>query len=170
MAPSTEPIRKRILDDIEDSIETITAGSDYYYTPDRVLITDPPALKLLLGQNDNLIYLISEGEETEDHFSTGGYQQCVLEVFIFGSLLWNPIEHDEFVRDTTGEDPKSTERNKIIRDIRRAINVDWTRDSLAQNTNITDVRPVYSDVREIAQKACFEMRLEIEYKYQKLAP
>jgi len=170
MAPTNEPIRERILDDIKDAIDAITAGSNYWYTPDKVLRTDPPALKILQQQRLNLVYLISEGVETEEHASTGGFQDCLFEVFVFGSQIWNPTNHDEFDREAAGEDPKSTVRNKMVADIKRSLNVDWNRGGLALNTNITDIRPVYADVREIAQKACFEMRLDIHYKYQKLSP
>lgn len=170
MAPTNEPIRERILDDIKDALDAITAGSDYWYTPDVVIRTDPPVLKLLQGQNDTLIYFISEGNETEEHWSTGGYQQCALECFIFGSQLWDPTTHEEFAREAAGEDPKSTMRSKMVHDVKRALNVDWTRGALAQNTNITDVRPAYIDVSETVQKVCFEMRMEILYTYQKLSP
>ena len=39
MAPTYEPIRKRIIDDIEDALEAIVAGDDYYYT-DEVAVND----------------------------------------------------------------------------------------------------------------------------------
>lgn len=170
MAPSAEPIRERILDDIKDAIDAIVTGDDYWYTPDVVMRTDPPALSLLNQQNDDLVYLISEGNETEEHHTTGGYQACALEVFILGSKLWDPTNHDEYARESAGEDPKSTIRNKMVADVKRALNVDWNRGSLAVNTNITDIRPVYLDVSRLPQKASFEMRTEILYRYQKLSP
>ena len=170
MPPANNPTSKRIVDDIESTLDDILSGSNYFYTPNKVIQTDPPYLSLIKDQTDTLIYLLCVGDETEKHFSTGGFQQCELEIFIFGSQIWEPTNYNEEDREEADEESKASMREKMKHDVRRAVNVDWNRGGLAQNTNITDLRSVYMDSSTLPQKACFEMRIVVEYKYQKLTP
>ena len=169
--PPADSIRKQILDDLKSAM-TVTAGSDYNYTPNRVDIVDPPALKLLMDQAQRgitLLYLISAADSAEEHASTGGFQRDRFEVYIYGSQVYAVSQQDEFDKIDAGEEQKWQMREKMIRDAKRAVQVDINRGGVAQNTNITDVRPVH-DIKEIAERALFEMRLEIIYKYQKAMP
>ena len=169
--PPSDSIRKQILDDLKDALE-VTAGDDYNYTPNRVDIIDPPALKILQNQTQKdltLVYLISGDTSAEEHATTGGYQRDRFEVYIFGSQVYAASEQDEFDKIDAGEEQKWEMREKMIRDAKRAVQVDINRGGVAQNTNITDVRPVY-DIKELAERAMFEMRLEVIYKYQRATP
>ena len=169
--PPADSVRKQILDDLKSAM-TVTAGDNYNYTPDRVDIVDPPALKLLMGQAQRgitLLYLISAADSNEEHASSGGFQRDRFEVYIFGSRVYSVSQQDEFAKIDAGEEQKWQMREKMIRDAKRAVQVDITRGDVVENTNITDVRPVH-EIKEIPERAMFEMRLEIIYIYQRATP
>ncbi len=169
--PPADSVRKQILDDLKDALE-VTAGDDYNYTPDRVEIIDPPALKLLMDQAQRdipMLYLVSGDTSSEEHATTGGYQRDRFEVYVFGSHVYDVPTQDEFAKIDDGQEQKWQMREKMIRDAKRAVQVDINRGGVAQNTNITNVRPIY-DIKEIPERAMFEMRLEVIYTYQKATP
>lgn len=171
MAASSS-IRRQILENLDTVLTAIAVGDDYHYTPDKVLIVDPPVMKELIGQAQlgyTLIYFISAGNSTQEHWSSGNFNLDTFEAFIFGSRVYSPQYPDTFDKDDQGEDPKWIPRENMIRDVTRAVLLDINRGALAQNTNITNVRPV-EDIKELAERAMFEMRLTIPFKYQWLTP
>ncbi len=165
-------LRTRIVNDIIEAIEAISSTDGYWYTPDIVAPrpVDPPQYAIVYDQHKDLIYMVHAAEIPSDrHYATGGTQRAILEVFVFGSYLYNrgavdPLSFDEESRDEV--------RDKMVDDIKRAIWADPTRGGLASNTDVVAIRPVifgYPEAQtgDAPDLAAVEVALEIEYIYKR---
>lgn len=172
MPPPTDQGRL-VLAGLESAIDAIVAGADYNYTPDAVVVADPPAVPWLDRDRD-LIYYISDEDENENQDTMGSvpYRTVIMECFIFGAKTYEPDADDPF--QLTG-DSRSTVRRKMMSDVRRALGVDHDLGGAAFHAEPTSVRPVVLDVPKgttavNARWVAFEMRVEVEYRYDPRAP
>jgi hypothetical protein len=165
-------LRTRIVDNMIEALEAIDKEDGYNYTPDVVAPrpVDPPQYAVVYDQTEDLVYMVCPADiPTDRHYASGGTQRAILEVYVFGSYLYNrgqvnPLKYDGISRDEV--------RDKIVDDIKKALWSDATRGGLASNTDIRSIRPVIFSYPELQNMdtpdlAAVEVLFEIEYFYKR---
>jgi hypothetical protein len=168
---SSNPIKTRIVASIIEALEAIDTDNGYNYDPDVCpRPVDTPQYALVHDQTQDLIYMVNPGESTEEEYASGGTQRALFDVFVFGSYMYSRGDVDPLIFD---DESRSEVRDKMEEDLKRAVWVDPNRGGLANNTMVTDVRPVYMNWPELQQAegpdlAAIELRLQIEFTYRRV--
>lgn len=184
MADQQDSIREGILNNIEETLAAIVEGevpvggsSGYNYTPDVSLRVSKFGPQLLDTNNGKTLYFITSGleEPREDTTSKGFLSQ--LEIFILGCRMIKNISEDPFRRDKSLPQ-EDTIRNRVIKDIIRALTEDFTRGRTSfpapvGNTNQADntrIGPIRIDNGQFYPYVLVEVALTIEYQFWGMEP
>lgn len=170
--PPPESIRDQIIDALETAFASITAGSDYWYTPGAVKCVDAFTSQCLdegfiaAGDTKATLYLLTpDDEQTAEQ--TAGSIEALMSIDLLVARQIDPADHP-LKEPSTGSLRKI--QNRLARDLEMKLRSDSALGGLCINAEIVRKEFGAEEVGAGGAWACVLARVQVHYEYWSTAP